>query len=40
MASTSKAKKAVVLMYGEPDRFSPVLDREPEAADAPIMVKA
>jgi hypothetical protein len=40
MASTRKAKKTVVLMYGEPDRFSPLLDGEPEAADAPITVKA
>ncbi|AXQ31620.1 DUF1905 domain-containing protein [Solimonas sp. K1W22B-7] len=27
-------------MYGEPDRFSPLLDAEPEAADAAIVVKA
>jgi len=40
MARTRKAKPSVVEMYGEPDRFSPLLDAEPEVADAPIMVKA
>ena len=40
MASTRKTKRNVVLMYGEPDRFLPLLDGEPEAAAAPVMVKA
>jgi len=40
MARARKAKPGVVQMYGEPDRFSPLLDAEPEVADAPIMVKA
>ncbi|MDM4769028.1 DUF1905 domain-containing protein [Solimonas sp. SE-A11] len=39
MASTRKTKRNVVLMYGEPDRFSPLLDGEPEAAAAPVTVK-
>jgi len=40
MARARKAKPGVVQMYGEPDRFSPLLDAEPEAADEPITVKA
>jgi len=40
MARTGKAKPGVVQMYGEPDRFSPLLDAEPEMADLPITVKA
>lgn len=39
MASTGKTKRNVVLMYGEPDRFSPLLDGEPEVAAAPVTVK-
>lgn len=40
MARARKTKPGAVLMYGEPDRFSPLLDAEPEAADAPITVGA
>ena len=40
MASTRKTKRNVVLMYGEPDRFLPLLDGEAAAADVPVMVKA
>lgn len=40
MARARKTKRSIVLMYGEPDRFSPLLDAEPEVADAAITVKA
>jgi hypothetical protein len=40
MARARKTQQGVVQMYGEPDRFSPLLDAEAEAADAPITVKA
>jgi len=40
MARASKAKRNVVLMYGEPDRFPPLLDAEPAVPDAGIVVKA
>ena len=40
MASARKTKRTVVQMYGEPDRFLPLLDAEPEAAGAAIVVKA
>lgn len=40
MARARKAKPGVVQMYGEPDRFSPLLDAEPEVPDAAIAVKA
>ena len=40
MASTRKAKRNVVLMYGEPDRFPPLLDAEPAAAGEAVVVKS
>ena len=40
MARARKAKRDVVEMYGEPDRFLPLLDAEPEVAGAAIVVKA
>lgn len=40
MAPASKTKRSVVQMYGEPDRFSPLLDAKPEGADTPVTVKA
>lgn len=40
MARSKKTPKSVVQMYGEPDRFLPLLDAEPEAAGAAIAVKA
>lgn len=39
MARGKKTRSNVVQMYGEPDRFLPLLDAEPEAVDAPITVK-
>lgn len=39
MARARKAKRDVVEMYGEPDRFLPLLDAEPEVAGAAIVVK-
>ena len=39
MASTRKAKRSVVEMYGEPDRFLPLLDADAGPADAPVIVK-
>ena len=35
-----KTQKNVVHMYGEPDRFLPLLDAQPEPADTAITVKA
>lgn len=40
MARARKAKRDVVEMYGEPDRFLPLLDAEPEMAGAAIVVKS
>lgn len=39
MARTGKPKRTIVEMYGEPDRFLPLLDAEPAAADAGITVE-
>lgn len=39
MARAKKTKPGVVEMYGEPDRFLPLLDDEPAAAGAAITVE-
>ena len=39
MARRKKTPPGVVHMYGEPDRFLPLLDAEPEVASAAITVK-
>lgn len=40
MARRKKSPPAPVLMYGEPDRFPPLLDAEPQAASEAITFRA